>query len=217
MPSFATPAPITATLDFAAGRVHLAAGDRTDTTVDVRPADPTRNRDVEAAGRTTVTCADGVLTVHAPRGRNLGPSGAIAVTVALPSGSHVEAATAGAEFDATGRLGAVTFFGAYHHIKLAEAGSVHLTATDGDIEIGRLDGPADISTARGDIRIADATRGTVRLTTRSGTITVGAGVSATLEAETTHGRIENTLKNNGSPALAIRATTSHGDIVAHAL
>lgn len=70
MPNFTTPAPITAVLDLPAGRVHLAAGDRADTTVEVRPADPARRRDVKAAEQTTVTYADGVLRVHAPRGGN---------------------------------------------------------------------------------------------------------------------------------------------------
>ncbi|MEV6621802.1 DUF4097 family beta strand repeat-containing protein [Amycolatopsis sp. NPDC051106] len=221
MQTFATPAAITATLDFAAGRVRLVATDRADTTVDVRPADPGKNRDVKAAGQTTVSYTDGVLRVHTPQGRNqyFGPSGSIEVTVGLPTGSRVEATTAGAELDGTGRLGEVTFTGAYRHIKLAEAASVHLTATDGDVEIGRLGGPAEISTARGDIRIGEAATGLVTLTTQAGSITVGAaaGVSASLDAGTTYGRIDNTLKNNGTAELSIRATTSQGDIVAHSL
>ncbi|HEY3708864.1 MAG TPA: DUF4097 family beta strand repeat-containing protein [Amycolatopsis sp.] len=221
MQTFATPAPITATLDFPAGRVHLHAADRADTTVEIRPADPGKNRDVKAAGQTTVSHTDGILRIHAPQGKNqhFGPSGSIDVTVKLPTGSRVEATTTTAELDSTGRLDEVSFTGAYRHISLAHTGRVHLTATDGDVHISRLDGPADISTARGDIHIGEATTGTVTLTTQSGTITVGAapGVSASLDAGTTHGRIDNTLKNNGTPELTIRATTSQGDIVAHSL
>ncbi|WIY06565.1 DUF4097 family beta strand repeat-containing protein [Amycolatopsis mongoliensis] len=221
MQTFATPAPITATLDFPAGRVRLLAADRADTTVEVRPADPGKSRDVKAAEQTTVTCTDGVLRIHTPQGRNqyFGPSGSIEVTVALPTGSRVDATTAGSELESTGRLGDVSFTGAYRHIKLAEAAGVHLSATDGDVHIARLDGPADISTARGDIHIGEAAGGTVTLTTQSGSITVGAapGVSASLDAGTTYGRIDNTLKNNGTPELTIRATTSQGDIVARSL
>jgi hypothetical protein len=219
--NFATPAPITATLDFPAGRVHLHATDRADTTVEVRPADAGKNRDVKAAGQTTVSYADGILRIAAPQGKNqhFGPSGSVDVTVNLPAGSRVEATTSAAELDSTGRLGDVSFTGAYRHINLAHAARVHLTATDGDVHISRLDGPADISTARGDIHIGEASTGTVTLTTQSGTITVGAapGVSASLDAGTTHGRIDNTLKNNGTPELTIRATTSQGDIVARSL
>ena len=76
---------------------------------------------------------------------------------------------------------------------------------DGDVEVGRLNGPAEISTARGDIRITEAVRGTVVLRTQSGDITVGAaaGVSATLDAGTSHGRISNALKNDGTAELDI--------------
>ncbi|MEW2251772.1 DUF4097 family beta strand repeat-containing protein, partial [Streptomyces sp. NPDC006975] len=109
-----------------------------------------------------------------------------------------------------------TFTGAYRHIKLDETASLHLTATDGDIEIGRLDGPAQITTARGDILIGEATGGKVVLTTQSGdiTVTAAAGVSATLDAGTSHGRITNTLKNDGVSTLDIHATTTSGDITA---
>jgi DUF4097 and DUF4098 domain-containing protein YvlB len=124
-----------------------------------------------------------------------------------------------AEFRAVGRLGDVAFEGAYRQIKLDEAASVRLTAIDGDVEVGRLGGPAEISTARGDIRIAEAVRGTVVLRTQSGDISVSAaaGVSASLEAGTGYGRITNALKNDGTADLDIHATTSHGDIAARSL
>jgi DUF4097 and DUF4098 domain-containing protein YvlB len=141
------------------------------------------------------------------------------VTVQLPAGSRVEAKAASAEFRAVGRLGDVAFEGAYRQIKLDEAASVRLTAIDGDVEVGRLNGPAEISTLRGDIRIAKAVRGTVVLRTQSGDISVGAaaGVSAALDAGTGYGRISNALKNDGTADLDIHATTSHGDIAARSL
>ena len=141
------------------------------------------------------------------------------MTVQLPAGSRVEAKAASAEFRAVGRLGDVAVEGAYRQIKLDEAASVRLTAIDGDVEVGRLNGPAEISTARGDIRIAEAARGTVVLRTQSGDISVSAaaGVSAALDAGTGHGRISNALKNDGTAELDIRATTSHGDITARSL
>ena len=57
------------------------------------------------------------------------------------------------------------------------------------------------------------------LRTQSGNITVAAatGVSASLNAGTTHGRISNALKNNGTAELDIHATTSNGDITARSL
>ncbi|MGP4022564.1 DUF4097 family beta strand repeat-containing protein [Actinomadura sp. 3N407] len=220
MQKFDTPAPISAVLDVPAGRVQFIAADRADTAVEILPANASKGRDVKAAEQTTVEYGDGVLRVQAATGNQyLGPSGAIEVTVQLPAGSRVEAKAASAEFRAVGRLGDVAFQGAYRQIKIDEAASVRLTATDGDVEIGRLDGPAEISTQRGDIRIAEAMRGTVVLRTQSGDISVSAaaGVSAGLDAGTSYGRVSNALKNDGTAGLDIHATTSHGDITARTL
>ncbi|AEW95027.1 MULTISPECIES: DUF4097 family beta strand repeat-containing protein [Streptomycetaceae] len=220
MQKFATAAPVTAVLDVPAGRVQFIAADRADTTVEVRPANAAKGRDVKAAEETTVEYADGVLRIRTERkNQHLGPSGAVEVTVQLPAGSQVEARTDAVELRAVGRLGDVAFQGAYRQIKIDEAAAVRLTAVDGDVEIGRLGGPAEISTSRGDIRIAEAVRGTVELTTQYGDISIGAaaGVSASLDAGTSSGRVSNTLKNDGTAGLRIRATTAGGDITARGL
>lgn len=220
MQKFDTPDPISAVVDMPAGRLRLIAADRADTAVEVRPANASKGRDVKAAEQTTVDYGDGVLRIRTPDGgRALGPSGSVEVTVKLPAGSRVKATTASAELRAVGRLGDIVFDGAYRHIKIDEAAAVQLTATDGDVEVGRLTGSADISTQRGDIKIAEAEGGRVVLRTQSGDIWIGAaaGVSAALDAGTSYGRIDNALKNDGAPGLDIRATTSHGDITARGL
>ncbi|GHK06022.1 hypothetical protein SY2F82_78190 [Streptomyces sp. Y2F8-2] len=221
MQKFPTPAPVSAVLDIPAGRIQFIAADRADTTIEVLPANAAKSRDVKAAEQIEVAYGDGVLRIAAPEAKNqlFGPSGSVEVTVQLPAGSHVEAKAAGAELRVVGRLGDVAFEGAYRQIKIDEAASVRLTAVDGDVEVGRLGGSAEITTARGDIRIAEAGRGTVVLRTESGDISVAAaaGVSAALDAGTGHGRISNALKNDGTTELDIRATTSHGDITARSL
>ncbi|GAO11121.1 DUF4097 domain-containing protein [Streptomyces platensis] len=220
MQKFDTPAPISAVLDIPAGRVQFIAADRADTAVEVLPANASKGRDVKAAEQATVEYADGVLRIgNSAKNQYFSPSGSIEVTVKLPAGSRVEAKAASAELRTVGRLGDVAFEGAYSQIKLDEAASVRLTAVDGDVEVGRLGGAAEISTARGDIRITEATGGRVVLRTQSGDITVGAaaGVSAALDAGTGYGRISNALKNDGTADLDIRATTSHGDITARSL
>ncbi|MFE4416477.1 DUF4097 family beta strand repeat-containing protein [Streptomyces sp. NPDC056821] len=221
MQKFNTPAPISAVLDIPAGRVQFIAADRADTTVEVLPADPAKKRDVQTAEQTTVAYTDGVLRIHTPEPKNqlFGPSGSLELTVQLPAGSRVEGKAAGSELRGVGRLGDVVFEGAYRQIKIDEAASVRLTAIDGDVEVGRLGGPAEISTARGAIRITEAVRGTVVLRTQSGDISVAAagGVSAALDADTGYGRVSNSLKNDGTVELDIRATTSQGDITARSL
>ncbi|MEV6248666.1 DUF4097 family beta strand repeat-containing protein [Streptomyces sp. NPDC051742] len=223
MQKFDTAAAVTAVLDIPAGRIVLIAADRADTTVEIRPADASKGRDVKTAEQTTVEYGDGVLRIEAAAGKNrlIGPTGAVEVTVKLPAGSHVEAKASATELRGVGRLGDIAFEGAYRHIKIDEAASVRLTAVDGDVEVGRLAGPAEISTTRGDIRIAEATTGTVVLRTQKGdiTVTAAAGASASLDAGTGFGRIQNSLKNvDGAAAgLNIQATTEYGDIAARSL
>lgn len=223
MQKFDTPAPITAVLDIPAGRIRFIAADRTDTTVEVLPADASKGRDVKTAEQTTVEYADGVLRIGTAPAKNriLGHWGSIEVTVQLPAGSRLEGKAASAELRAVGRLGDVTFEGAQGVVKLDETASARLTVHAGDVTVGRLGGPAEITTHKGDINIAEAQRGTVVLRTESGDISVAAApaVSASLDAGTGYGRIHNTLLNTDGAAagLNIRATTSHGDITARSL
>ncbi|MEU9304450.1 DUF4097 family beta strand repeat-containing protein [Streptomyces sp. NPDC048269] len=222
MQKFDTAAPISAVLDIPAGRIQLIAADRADTTVDVRPADASKSRDVKAAEQIEVAYRDGVLRIEAPAAKNrlLGNSGAIEVTVRLPAGSRIEAKAASAEFRGVGRLGDIAFEGAQGAVKVDEAASARLTLLAGDVSVGRLGGPAEISTHKGDIRIAEAVRGTLTLRTQAGDVSVGAahGVSASLDAGTDYGRIHNTLQNTGGTAgLNIHATTAYGNIAARSL
>ncbi len=226
MQKFDTPAPVSAVLDVPAGRIQVIAADRADTTVEIVPADASKGRDVKLAEQATVEYADGVLQVRASaktKSQILGPSGSIEVTIQLPAGSHIQAKAAAVEFRGVGRLGDVALDGAYgkqEAIKLEDAASVRLTAHAGDITVGRLGGPARITTSKGDIAIAEAVGGALVLRTEMGDVTVDAahGVCASLDAGTTYGRIRNALKNtDGTADLTIHATTGHGDITARSL
>ncbi len=220
---FDTPAPISVALDVAAGRIRFVAADRTDTVVEVLPADTAKSRDTKAAEQTRVAYDGGVLRIDGPQGKNqlLGPSGSVDITVRLPAGSRVEAKAAGAELRGEGRLGDVVIEGAQGTVELDEAASVRLTVLAGDVSVGRLGGPAEISTQKGDIRVTEALRGRVTLRTEHGDIAVGAarGVSASLDAGTGYGRVHNTLRNTDGAAagLTVHATTAYGDITARSL
>ncbi|MCP9997243.1 DUF4097 domain-containing protein [Streptomyces werraensis] len=220
---FDTPAPVSVLFDVPAGHIRFIAADRTDTVVEVLPADAGKSRDAKAAEQTTVHHGDGDLRIQGPAAANklVGPSGAVEITVRLPTGSHVEGKAAGAELRGVGRLGDVTFEGAQGPVKLDETAGARLAVLDGDVCVGRLGGPAEISTRRGDIRVTEAVRGTVTLRTEHGDISVGAapGVSAALDAGTGYGRIRNTLTNTdgAAAALSVHATTAFGDITAAGL
>ncbi|MGW6056152.1 DUF4097 family beta strand repeat-containing protein [Streptomyces sp. NPDC055189] len=224
MQKFDTPAPVSALVDIAAGSIRFIAADRADTTVEVLPANASKSRDVKAAEEAMVEYgADGVLRINAAPAKNqiLGASGTIEVTVQLPAGSDVAAKAASGEIRGVGRLGDVTFEGAEGSVKLDEAASARLSLQAGDITVGNLSGPAEISTQKGNLQITEAVKGKVTLRTEHGEISVGAarGVSAHLDAGTSYGRINNTLQNTDGAAagLQIHATTAYGDITARSL
>jgi hypothetical protein len=218
---FDTPAPISAEVDIPAGRIQFIAADRADTVVEVRPANPARSRDVKAVEGIRAAFDDGVLRIAGTETahRFLGHSGSVEVTVMLPAGSRVEAKAAGAEFRGVGRLGDVAFSGGYRSVKLDEAASARLSVHEGEVSVGRLNGPAEISVQKGGIQIAEAVRGTVSLSSLHGDITVAAarGVSASLDAETGYGHIHNSLRNTGTSDLSLHASTTYGDITARSL
>ncbi|GIE89799.1 DUF4097 family beta strand repeat-containing protein [Actinoplanes regularis] len=222
MQKFETSTPISAVLEVPSGRVEFVAAERADTTVEISPVDAGKSRDVKVAEQATVDYADGVLRIVVAAKKVdqiLGASGSVEVKVGLPAGSRVEVKAAATELRTAGRLGDVVFDGAYGTVELDEAAGVRLTSAAGDVVVGRLGGSAQISTAKGDIRIAEAGPGTVVLRTGAGSISVGAapGVSAGLDAGTSHGRIDNSLKNDGVTELNIHATTAYGDITARSL
>ncbi|MFI5797936.1 DUF4097 family beta strand repeat-containing protein [Streptomyces sp. NPDC051677] len=222
MQKFDTSAPISAVLDIPAGRIRFIAADRPDTTVEVLPADASKSRDVKAAQQTEVAYSDGVLRIETPaKNQILGASGAVEVTVQLPAGSRVEAKAAGAELRGVGRLGHVAYESAQGPVKLDETAGARLVLQAGDISVGRLGGDAEISTQKGDLTVAEAVHGNVTLRTEQGDVSIHAarGVSATLDAGTGYGRIQNTLSNTDGAAagLTIHATTAYGDITARSL
>lgn len=222
MQKFDTAGPVSVVLDIPAGRVRLIASDRSDTTVQVLPAEESKKRDVKAVQQTEVSYHDGVVRiVTADAHKMLGGSGSLEVTVEVPTGSRVEGKAGAAELSSSGRLGEVAFDGGYQKVELDEVAGARLKVHTGQVRIARLTGPAQISNSQGDITVAEAHAGAVELRTESGSIaiTAAAGVSATLDAGTSYGRINNALKNSegAAPGLTIKATTSHGDITATSL
>ncbi|MFJ3900170.1 DUF4097 family beta strand repeat-containing protein [Streptomyces sp. NPDC090025] len=222
MNKFQTSAPVTAIIDIPAGRIELVAVDGLSAaTVDVRPADADKSRDVTEAERIRIGFADGVLRIESPEAESkvFGKFGSLDVTVQLPAGSRVQAKAAAADLVGTGRLGDIDFEAAQGDVTLDATGAARLVVQAGDLTVGRLGGAAELRTQKGSLRVAEAVTGAVLLETMQGDISIGAapGVSATLDAGTAQGRISNSLRNSdgAAAALNIRATTMQGDIAAH--
>jgi DUF4097 and DUF4098 domain-containing protein YvlB len=176
MPTFTTPDPINARLEPVVGDVTIVASDRGDTVVDVRPADPSNESDVDAAERTTVTFANGTLTVKAPKSNKLTWSNktrAIDVTVELPAGSHVQGGTAMGDLQATGRLGDVTYKTSAGDLRLDEVATLEVTTSAGNVSVGRVTGKTTVSISSGRLHVGELAAGGV-LKNSNGATLVGA-------------------------------------------
>jgi len=159
MASFDTPEPIALSVELGAGSLRIAAGDRRDTVVEVRPSDPSRRSDVAAAEHTLVEFAEGTLVIRAPRRWAHYVLGAgresVDIEIAVPAGSRltVEAPGGAPAVYATGRLGDCHVRTGAGEIRLGAAGSVRLRTGAGDVTVERVAGPAEVSTGTGSIRI----------------------------------------------------------------
>ncbi|AXB41206.1 DUF4097 family beta strand repeat-containing protein [Amycolatopsis albispora] len=175
MPIFDTPAPITATIEVSVGEVRLVASDRTDTVVEVRPANQADASDVDAAAQTRVDYANGELRVIGPKRHPFDvskKSRAVAVTIELPAGSRVRGDAAMGDFDGTGSLGDCRFKTAAGHVRLETTGRLRVETAAGHVEVGRVEGDAEVRTSSGRVAIG-AVGGTGFVKTSNGSTKIG--------------------------------------------
>src|SRR3954451_7309785 len=105
MPRYETPQPISVALELSVGTVRIAASDRADTVVDVRPSDETDDSDVRAAQQVRVDYASGTLRIVGPKAPAFDLSHktrSVDVTIDLPSGSQVSAELQMGDLHSTG-------------------------------------------------------------------------------------------------------------------
>jgi len=110
MPDFRTrtPGPISVTLELGTGDVRIAASDRTDTVVEVRPSNEADESDVKAAQQVRVDYAGGMLRVTGPKPGAFDFSrktSSVDVSIELPSDSQVSLDTLAGDVRCAGRLG----------------------------------------------------------------------------------------------------------------
>jgi DUF4097 and DUF4098 domain-containing protein YvlB len=209
MTTFDTPSPITVTLELGIGDIQIAAGDRTDTVVDVRPSDPTKKADVVAAERVRVEYEDGRLSVKATKAWKQhtfrGGRESVDVQIDVPAGSQVYAEGGIVAMRGTGRLGECRCKTGIGDIRIERAGPVELktgsgnvsveravgratiTTGTGTLQIGTIDGPAVIKNSNGYTHI-DGVTGDLRVNAANGTITVDQA-EAGVQAKTANGDV----------------------------
>jgi DUF4097 and DUF4098 domain-containing protein YvlB len=209
MPTFDTPEPISVTLELGVGNIRIAASDRTDTSVDVRPSDPAKKSDVAAAAQTRVDYDGGRLLIRTPKGwRQYTPRGggeSIDVRIDLPTGSQVRGEAGIAVVRCTGRLGECRLKTGIGEIRLDEVGPAQLTTGMGDITVDRVSDHAEITTRSGSVEIARID-GTAVVKNSNGDSWIGE-VTGDLRVSAANGRISVDLAH-----AAVVAKTANGDV-----
>ncbi|MFE7118949.1 DUF4097 domain-containing protein [Streptomyces sp. NPDC057654] len=217
MPTFDTPAPISATVEFDVGSARITAGKRVDTVVEVLPSNAAEDADVRTAQQTKVSYADGKLLVKGPKKRSLfGKPGSIDVSVELPAGSDVHGTTPMADFLCTGRLGECRLKTSLGDIRVDEAeaaflktghGDIHAAHLAGDaeilgagrIEIGTFGGTSRIKNGNGETKVGEAV-GDLRVNAANGAISVDVALAG-VDAKSANGGIRVGEVTRGSITL----------------
>ena len=203
MPTFATPAPIAATVQVAGARVRVTTSDRTDTVVLVEPINEASRSDVKVASKTTVDFADGQLSVKTitPGHKN----GSVAITIDLPAGSSLAAYLAHSSVQADGPLGRCELHLASGQVRLDRIDALQASNASGEVTIGHIAGRADIDGGAFAMRIGEA-EGSVGLSSSGGQAWIGHA-AADLELSSGSGDFD-VDRADGS----VTATTASGAI-----
>jgi hypothetical protein len=213
MPTFDTPEPITASIELGLGEVRLIATERTDTVVAVEPSDAADAMDREVAEQTRIAYANGRLVVDAPKPRSWRlrrSGGSIVVAIELPAGSHVHATAGVADFQCDGPLGDCRIKAGVGRIQLDQARTLTVKSGAGDIAVERVDGPADIRIASGDVRVREL--GATAVIKKSNDDTWVGVAEGDLEVSTANGDISVDVANTDVSAKTANGTLRVGEL-----
>ncbi|RCG28675.1 hypothetical protein DQ384_23340 [Sphaerisporangium album] len=208
MPNYETPEPISVTLELGVGEVRIAASDRTDTVVEVRPSDEADESDVKAAQQVRVDYANGMLRVTGPKARAFDFSRktrSVDVSIELPSGSQVSAETQAGDFRCAGRLGECRLKTSAGNFWLERTGPLRLDTSAGHVTADGITGNAEISTGSGKVRIGEV-QGTAVVKNSNGATTIDA-VTGDVRVRAANGDIHVERAGAG-----VDAKTSNGSI-----
>jgi DUF4097 and DUF4098 domain-containing protein YvlB len=208
MPKYETPEPISVTLELGTGNVRIAASNRTDTVVEVRPSDEADESDVKAAQQVRVDYANGMLRVTGPKARAFDFSRktrSVDVSIELPSGSQVSAETQMGDIRCAGRLGECRLKASAGNFWLERTGPLRLDTSAGHVTADGITGSAEISTGSGKVQIGEV-EGTAVVKNSNGDTTIGA-VAGDVQVRAANGDI--CVERAGA---GVDAKTSNGGI-----
>ena len=199
--------PIDVFADLASGRLALAAGPVSATSVTVAPSRFSRNAE-KLISEFRVTFDGGRLEVVGPKRPGLfRGSASFDVTITLPEGSRGALRTASADISCTGDLGALEAHTASGDITAASiTGHLQAETSSGDVRLDET-GPAEIRSASGDVRLTRA-RDDVSVRTASGDVNI-ASAPASVTVSTASGDVRLASVARGST----QVNTASGDVV----
>jgi hypothetical protein len=213
MPVFATPEPISVTIELHAGNVQIVASDRTDTAVEVQaeqrirrirraggPADP---------GRVRRRHVDGPRAAVA-RPQLLQEDRSVEVRIALPAGSQVHGELTSGDVRGTGALEECRFKASVGHFRLDRTGPLILQTT-GHVAVDTVVGDAEVSTGSGRVRIGDVD-GTAVVKNSNGSTDIGT-VTGRLRVRSTNGDVTVGRADAGVEAKASNGSIRIGEVV----
>lgn len=227
MPKFETPEPISVVLELGVANVRIAASDRTDTIVEVRPSDEADESDVKAARQIRVEYANGTLQVTGSKARMFDfsrESRSVDVSIDLPGDSKLSSEIQAGGIRCTGSLGECDVKISAGNVQLERTGPLRLRTSAGHVTADTVTGDAEVSTGSGRIQIGevvgtaviknsngdtliDAATGDVRVRSANGDIHIERA-GADVEAKTSNGSIRLDEVVRGSIAL----DTAMGDL-----
>lgn len=208
--TFAATGPVSALVDVSGATITISATDRDDVVVQVRPHNPGSSADASLAEQVVVTHADGRLSVRLPRTATsrlramFGGGPRADIEIALPTGSAVELKGWG-DITIHGTLGVVEIDSAMGDLAIAEVARLRAKTSMGEIRVGRVNGPADLATSAGSIRLDHAGAETTAKTS-AGDVSVGEGMGD-LRLSTSMGDVRVERAHT-----AVHAKTSAGDV-----
>jgi DUF4097 and DUF4098 domain-containing protein YvlB len=200
--NFNTLSPIAVALDLYVADVRFAASDRADTIVEIKPSDPDKAADINAAENTRVEYNDATRTLsivsRKPLNRFVSFSSkrpdSIDIVIQLPTDSDVHGEAELGDFQSDGVLGTVELKTNLGAVRLAETGalnvrsgvgqitvegvtgSVEVHSSSSDVRIGAVDGTADVSTSNGTVRLG-VVRGPASIKAANGSVSVDRALS----------------------------------------
>ncbi|MGW1741263.1 DUF4097 family beta strand repeat-containing protein [Nocardia sp. NPDC001965] len=192
MPKYDTPAPISAVVELGFGYVRIAASDRTDTAVEVRPTDESDDSDRKAASQVRVEYANGVLRVTGPKRRIdfSKKTRSVDVDIELPSGSDISADIDAGDIHGTGQLGECGLETSAGSIRLDRTGPLRVKTSAGHVAVEAVGGNAEISTGSGKVQLGSVA-GTAEVKNSNGRTAIGSvGGAARVRAANGDIRIE---------------------------